>query len=297
MIFIIGQKLGVNSASVMGLLLSLGTSIAMIPLFSQMDRKGKMMNAAFSVSGAYVLGGQLGFISSVVDGNGVIIYMISKIIAGLLAIVFVLIFYREEKCQWMRWKNKLNNIAGVNNEGFIEIISNCLNYVDSRLIDHGLRVANMTYRMLEAQNSHEQKYLQDVFMLAMLHDIGAYKTEKIDQMFIFETKNIWQHAIYGYLFIKNFSPLDKLAPAILYHHLDYQKMIYIDDEIKNISQIINLCDRIDVFLQTSNDYSMLKDYLDKESGTRFVENLVTTLYWQVDQVYQFTTNPFSNGKK
>ena len=197
----------------------------------------------------------------------------------------------------MRWKNKLNNIAGVNNEGFIEIISNCLNYVDSRLIDHGLRVANMTYRMLEAQNSHEQKYLQDVFMLAMLHDIGAYKTEKIDQMFIFETKNIWQHAIYGYLFIKNSSPLDKLAPAILYHHLDYQKMIYIDDEIKNISQIINLCDRIDVFLQTSNDYSMLKDYLDKESGTRFVENLVTTLYWQVDQVYQFTTNPFSKWQK
>ena len=97
MIFMIGQKLGVNSASVIGLLLSLGTSIAMIPLFSQMDRKGKMMNAAFSVSGAYVLGGQLGFISSVVDGNGVIIYMISKIIAGLLAIVFVLIFYREEK--------------------------------------------------------------------------------------------------------------------------------------------------------------------------------------------------------
>ena len=173
----------------------------------------------------------------------------------------------------------------------------CWKYVDSRLIDHSLRVANMTYRMLEAQNSHEQKYLQDVFMLAMLHDIGAYKTEKIDQMFIFETKNIWQHAIYGYLFIKNFSPLDKLAPAILYHHLDYQKMIYIDDEIKNISQIINLCDRIDVFLQTSNDYSMLKDYLDKESGTRFVENLVTTLYWQVEQVYQFTTNPFSKWQK
>ena len=128
-------------------------------------------------------------------------------------------------------------------------------------------------------------------MLAMLHDIGAYKTEKIDQMFIFETKNIWQHAIYGYLFIKNFSPLDKLAPAILYHHLDYQKMIYIDDEIKKGYHGIY------VFSQTSNDYSMLKDYLDKESGTRFVENLVTTLYWQVEQVYQFTTNPFSKWQK
>lgn len=97
-IFIIGQKLGVNSSSVMGLLLSLGTSIAMIPMYSQMDRKGKMMNAAFSVSGAYVLGGQLGFISSVIDGNGVIVYMVSKIVAGLLAVVFVMLFYREEKC-------------------------------------------------------------------------------------------------------------------------------------------------------------------------------------------------------
>lgn len=97
-IFIIGQKLGVNSSSVMGLLLSLGTSIAMIPMYSQMDRKGKMMNAAFSVSGAYVLGGQLGFISSVIEGNGVIVYMVSKIVAGLLAVIFVMLFYREEKC-------------------------------------------------------------------------------------------------------------------------------------------------------------------------------------------------------
>ena len=59
-----------------------------------------------------------------------------------------------------------------------------MNYVDSRLIDHGLRVANMTYRMLEAQNSHEQKYLQDVFMLALLHNIGAYKTELIKCLFL-----------------------------------------------------------------------------------------------------------------
>lgn len=95
-IFMIGQKLGINSTSVMGLLLSLGTSIAMVPLFSQMDRRGKMMNAAFSVSGAYVLGGQLGFIASVIDGNGVLIYMVSKIVAGVLAIVLVMVFERKK---------------------------------------------------------------------------------------------------------------------------------------------------------------------------------------------------------
>lgn len=96
-IFMIGQKLGINSTSVIGLLLSFGTSIAMIPLFSQMDHKGKVINAAFSVSGAYVFGGQLGFISSVVDNHGVLIYMTSKIIAGVLAITFVMIFDKLKK--------------------------------------------------------------------------------------------------------------------------------------------------------------------------------------------------------
>ena len=96
-IFIIGRKLGINSTSVVGLLLSLGTSIAMIPLFSQMDRKGKMMNAAFSVSGAYVLGGQLGFISSVADSHGIMIYMLTKISAGVLAIIFVMLLYKNEQ--------------------------------------------------------------------------------------------------------------------------------------------------------------------------------------------------------
>lgn len=94
-IFLIGRKLGINSTSVMGLLLSLGTSIAMVPLFSQMDRKGKIMNAAFSVAGAYVFGGQLGFISSVTDNQGVLIYMISKLGAGIIAIVLVMFFYNK----------------------------------------------------------------------------------------------------------------------------------------------------------------------------------------------------------
>ena len=57
----------------------------------------------------------------------------------------------------------------------------------------------MTYRMLEAQNSHEQKYLQDVFMLAILHDIGAYKTEKLIKC-LFLRQNIWQHTYY-WLFV------------------------------------------------------------------------------------------------
>lgn len=53
--------LGVNERAVVGLLLSLASSLSMLPLFSKMDRRGKAMNAAFSVCGAFSLGGATGF--------------------------------------------------------------------------------------------------------------------------------------------------------------------------------------------------------------------------------------------
>lgn len=92
----IATLIGVNDIAIIGLLLSLGTSIAMIPLFPKMDTKGKIINAAFSVSGAYVLGGQLGFIASVTSPDATNIYIIVKLAAGILAILCVLIFDKKK---------------------------------------------------------------------------------------------------------------------------------------------------------------------------------------------------------
>ena len=62
--------LGVNSYSVVGLIISLATCISMIPMMEKMDDRGKVMNAAFAVSGSFVLGGQLAFIASVEPAVG-----------------------------------------------------------------------------------------------------------------------------------------------------------------------------------------------------------------------------------
>ena len=91
----VADFLKINEASVIGLLLSFVTSLAMIPLFSKMDRRGKLMNAAFGVSGAYVLGGQLGFIASVCDNHTTLIYIACKLLIGFIAIA--LIFILEKK--------------------------------------------------------------------------------------------------------------------------------------------------------------------------------------------------------
>ena len=93
----IGAVLGINEEAVVGLFLSFIQSLAMLPLFSKMDKRGKVLNAAFSVAGAYVVGGQMTLVASLIPGNWVIAYMISKVLSGGLAVVLAVICLRRSK--------------------------------------------------------------------------------------------------------------------------------------------------------------------------------------------------------
>lgn len=93
----IGAVLGINEEAVVGLFLSFIQSLAMLPLFSKMDKRGKVLNAAFSVAGAYVVGGQMTFVASLIPGNWVTAYMISKVLSGGLAVALAVICMRRSK--------------------------------------------------------------------------------------------------------------------------------------------------------------------------------------------------------
>ncbi len=82
----LARKLRVNEPAVVGLLLSLATSVSMLPLFDRMDARGKAVNAAFSVSGAFVLGGQMAFVAGLEPSSIVAAYMIAKLVGGLAAV-------------------------------------------------------------------------------------------------------------------------------------------------------------------------------------------------------------------
>lgn len=56
-----GTLLGINDAAAGGLIASLANSIATFGLVQQMDDRGKVVNIAFAVSAAFVLGDHLGF--------------------------------------------------------------------------------------------------------------------------------------------------------------------------------------------------------------------------------------------
>lgn len=167
-----------------------------------------------------------------------------------------------------------NNISG--------LIQRTLNHVDPRLVDHGKRVAYLVSHMLDIDGTYSEKEKQDICFLALLHDVGAYKTEEISEMAKFETKDIWEHSIYGYLFLYHFSPLQDWAEAVLYHHVSAKNLSCVDEKIARVSQMINLADRVDMFWLNNQDHTALNDYLMRNRGGYFQE-IVVDLFWKAQR--------------
>ena len=95
----VADRLGMNAYSVVGLIASLATCISMLPMLDKMDERGKVVNAAFAVSGAFVLGGQLAFIASVEPASVVSAYMVAKLAGGICAVAAAMIFTPKSSSQ------------------------------------------------------------------------------------------------------------------------------------------------------------------------------------------------------
>ena len=68
----------------------------MLPLFTKMDRRGRILNAAFSVAGAYVAGGQMAFVASLIPPEALTAYMANKMISGVLAVALAVLCDKKQ---------------------------------------------------------------------------------------------------------------------------------------------------------------------------------------------------------
>ncbi|VYU18959.1 ethanolamine utilization protein EutH [Clostridium tertium] len=83
------KKLNINSSSVAALIGSLASAVIVFTDFDKLDDRGKVICSAFSVSGAYVFGGQLAYV--VAEAKDIaLIYILVKLISGFLAILLAL---------------------------------------------------------------------------------------------------------------------------------------------------------------------------------------------------------------
>ncbi len=166
-----------------------------------------------------------------------------------------------------------NNTSAVLISGgeIINVVRNALSKIDPRLVEHGERVAFIAKRIYEELDDKGEFVFPKLFVLCVLHDIGAYKTEEIDDMVRFETEKPISHSLYGYLFLKHLTHLSDYAEALLYHHTDYSVMLTKNCAYAPYAEMIHLADRADILLHTSErKLSCLKTMSGKQFNPLFV---------------------------
>ena len=156
----------------------------------------------------------------------------------------------------------------VNLKDILKVTQKTINSVDNRLQNHGEQVAYIIYKIGE-HLGYDKEYLMKLITLSMLHDLGAYKVEERKLLTEFETHNVYEHCIYGYLFIREFSPLSELSNVILYHHHKYEER---NNYLNNIpipedAFLVNLADRVSVLYITNK-----KSF--KDNVTKLTYNLI-----------------------
>ena len=146
-----------------------------------------------------------------------------------------------------------------NSNCIMHIISNMLKIQNPKLMDHGSRVGYLVAKMLEVEEKSKKESLES-YILGLLHDVGAYKTEEIDKMVQFETENVFNHSIYGYLIMKVSEVMEDKAEAILHHHTPWERLKLLKVENAGLANLIFLADRVEIFLRT-NKKSIGKEIL------------------------------------
>ncbi len=145
------------------------------------------------------------------------------------------------------------------------LCSKALRFFDERLISHGERVAYIAAKITQELADNTSFDQKNLFLLSIFHDIGAYKTEDINNLLKFETSDADEHSVYGYLFLKYLTPITDNCESILYHHTPINLLSDVDPSVVAYSQLINLADKIDVGYLKTNSFESICSSLSKGS--------------------------------
>ncbi len=132
------------------------------------------------------------------------------------------------------------------------LMRDIMKMINPTLMEHGSRVAYIVYKMLQEEGRYEEFELADIVMVATMHDIGAYKTEKerINDLLHYEPRDNMAHSIYGHLFFKYLSPLPDMSKVLMYHHMDYDKLKDTGYEYKDVAAYVNIAEKMDLYSNT-----------------------------------------------
>ena len=94
----VGGKIGLDSVSTAGVIFTLANSIPVYKMMKDMSSKGKIVNTAWLVPATAALGDHLGFTAGV-HPEAITAVVVSKIIAGVLAVALALLMSRDTSAE------------------------------------------------------------------------------------------------------------------------------------------------------------------------------------------------------
>lgn len=92
----LGQRLGLNPAAAVGLMLTITNSVPMFLQVREMNPRGKIVNMAFAVSASFLIAGNLGYVARVQESM-IIPVVLGKLAGGVSAILLALYFARRSE--------------------------------------------------------------------------------------------------------------------------------------------------------------------------------------------------------
>lgn len=175
----------------------------------------------------------------------------------------------------------------------ITIIHRTINSIDNRLLEHGEQVAYIMMNLLKERGTNDENEIIDLCTISMFHDIGIHKVSEVrgllsvechgtcnntpyngnevTDLLSIDSLNPFEHAIYGALFIKYFSPLSHLYKVVLGHHFTYKYIKFKNIDIPIEAIMLGLADYFSVLILNNEGLSNYE--IKKMSNIYTLENV------------------------
>lgn len=175
----------------------------------------------------------------------------------------------------------------ITSRNMVNLIYETMRLMNKSMAHHCMRVSYIMSKMLETREFYEKYEIADYMVLAMLHDVGAYKTDDVRKQLTFEAKNPIPHTVYGYLFLKYLSPLEEQSKMVLYHHTDYTRTKDMEYRYRFELEVLKVAEMMDIWQRSFGekfDYKIVNKY----SGTKFDPKACQLLMQTVEKHDIFT---------
>ena len=128
-------------------------------------------------------------------------------------------------------------------------LSDALDLVSVDQTYHSKRVAYLATECGKALNWGKDR-LDDLFLAAILHDCGVYKTAIHTKLTRFEANNVGNHCAIGSELLQRTPLLAYLSNYVFYHHTPWKELICLDlpDVVKIVANCIFMVDRVDILV-------------------------------------------------